>query len=257
MLPREVILRVLICLEYLSLKPSVVEHLQEAGTVVHLVPLLGQRERSEVTTQIQKQALIVIDNICKCSPTWREAAVSNDIVPYLCNLSRSVHQTPLAETRDDENDVRKFSVPLLCRLLTLSSAFTRQIYWEHDVVNLFLELLEEDVWHQVVMDALATWLEEDIHHVEDKLISDTSVHNLVVILRGYRYRSSNEISAVLEPLLRMLNRSDRLCRAAGQNGLAPVILDMLKESDATICLSLLKALRRIYGMHPRPKVPPS
>jgi len=251
--PKDMIHKVVICLKNLSLKPSVVELLQEAGALGHLIPLLGESEKSEMMTQIKIEALIVIDNICKCSPQWRQKAVRHGIVPYLVVLSRSPIQTTLRETRDDENNVRKYSIPLLCRLLTLSTASTRQMLWEHDVVTLFLQLLEEEKWHQVVLDALATWLEEDIHQVEERLVSNSSVHNLIAILRGYRYRSSNEISAVLDPLLRMLIRSDKLSRTAGLNGLAQVILDMLKEADAATCLNLLKALRRIYGMHPRPK----
>ena len=243
----------MVCLKHLSQKPSVVVHLQEAGTVEHLVPLLGQRERSSLTNQIQTEALIVIDTICKCNPQWREKAVRYGIVPYLCMLSRSPSRTTLKETRNEENDARKYSVPLLCRLLMHASAATRQTFWEHDVLNLFLDLLSEERWHQVVLDALATWLEEDIHQVEEKLVSPSSVEHLIKILRGYSYRSSNEISAVLDPLLRMLIRSDRLSRTVGQSELAKVILEMLLEADAATCLRLLKSLRRIYGMHPRPK----
>lgn len=245
----------MICLKNLSSKPFVVEHLQEADAVSHLVSLIDQQERSELVTQIQIESLIVIDNICKCSPQWRQKAVRHGIVPPLCTICRYLPETTLREPKEDENDVRKYAVPLLCRLLTLSTASTREILWQHDVVNLFLMLLEEEKWHQVVLDALATWLEEDIYQVEEKLVSKASVQNLIMLLRGYRYRSSNEISAVLDPLLRMLIRSDKLSRSAGLNGLAQVILDMLKEADAATCLRLLKALRRVYGMHPRPKVP--
>jgi len=63
--PKDMIHKVVICLKNLSLKPSVVELLQEAGALGHLIPLLGESEKSEMMTQIKIEALIVIDNICK------------------------------------------------------------------------------------------------------------------------------------------------------------------------------------------------
>lgn len=247
------IYKVTTCLKHLSERPAVVEHLQKARAVPQLIPLLGQQsDTSVLMTQIKIESLTVIENICKLSPKNREEAVEHDIVPYLCILSRSICPPSLTGTAD-RDEVRKLSVPLLCRLLTVSSPNTRQILWEHDVGNLFLELLAEDRWHQVVLDALATWMEEDIHQVEEKLVSDEAVQTLISILYNYLYRSSDEIASVLEPMSRMLTRSDRLSRAAGLNGMAQVILEMLKEADAASSLRLLKALRRIYGMHPRPK----
>eukprot|EP00210_Caulerpa_lentillifera_P000084 g80.t1 len=252
--------RVVICLRYLSMQPTVVENLQEAGTVCRLIPLLGRYEQNELSTKIQCESLIVIDNICKCAPQWRDKAVQNGIVPYLCTLSR----LPLDEsggsqldrpgTKDDgEMDLRRFSVPLLCRLLCVSSIDTRNVFRENEVVQLFLELLHEERWHKVVLKALAIWLEEDIHYIEAKLLNSGTVQRLISILRSYRYRLASEISAVLNPIHRMLLKSDKLSRKTGLSGLAQVVLEMLDDVDAQTCLTLLRTLTRLYGMHPKPK----
>lgn len=252
--------RVVICLRYLSMRPAVVENLQEAGTVCRLIPLLGHNEQAELTTKIQYECLIVIDNICKCAPSWRDKAVQNGIVPHLCTLSRpaldesGVSQVNRPNNRvDDEMDVRRISVPLLCRLLCVPSADTRRVFCENEVVELFLDLLSEDRWHKVVLKALAIWLEEDIHYVEAKLLGSSTIQLLILILRSYRYRTANEISAVLNPIYRMLVKSDKLSRKTGLSGLAQVVLEMLAEVDAQTCLTLLRTLTRLYGMHPRPK----
>lgn len=110
-------------------------------------------------------------------------------------------------------------------------------------------------WQAKVLDGLAQWLEADIHQVEPKLTIMDSVQLLISILQNYRQKT-NEVSQVLEPILRMLERSDKLSRQMGQCGLAPVIVDMLRLADAATCLKLLKALTRIYAMHLQPKVYP-
>lgn len=108
-------------------------------------------------------------------------------------------------------------------------------------------------WQTKVLDALAAWLEDDTHQIETTLVVEENVLLLVAILQDYRQKT-NEVSRVLEPILRMLERSDKLSRSMGQNGLAPVIVDMLRWADAATCLMLLRALRRIYAMHLKPKV---
>eukprot|EP00210_Caulerpa_lentillifera_P003788 g3619.t1 len=252
-LPRlDLVHRVVICLKYLSSRPTVIEYLQDTGTVYRLIPLLGLTEQSELITKIQFESLLVIDNVCKCAPSWRDKAVKNGIVPYLCTLCQSVSDSA-TQKEDGELDVRRFAVPLLCRLLYVSSDATRRVFCKNNVLHLFLELLEEERWHKVVLKALATWLEEDIHHVEAKLLGNNTVHRLISILGSYQSRPVNEISAILNPIHRMLVKSDKLSRKTGLAGLAHVVLDMLEGVDAQTCLTLLRTLTRLYGMHPRPR----
>jgi len=241
-------------LKHLSQRPTVVEHIRDAGIVAELIPLLESGDRSSLTADIQEEALTIIDNACKGSPpSWIDTAVHHGIVPYLCDLSRLTVEEAIS--RDDANGVRNIAVPLLCRLLNMSSSeTTRKVFSDREVAELFLELLEGDKWHQEILGALASWMEADLRYVEDKIVSSPTIHTLVHILRQYRFKSRNEISDVLTPLLKMLWKSDRLSRTVGTSELPQVILEMLSHDDAGICRDLLTAIRRIYGTHSNPKV---
>ncbi|GMH37176.1 hypothetical protein BSKO_05049 [Bryopsis sp. KO-2023] len=241
--------KVVKALKNVSLDPELLDRLQGADTIRHLVPLLDKDRKIEV----RREVLQLMLNLCKMNPRRCEIAAKEGIIPHLYRLtSQRAENYSTNEEREVRSDMRRMSVDVLCNMLTVSNAEIREKLWKHDILNLFLQIVMEDQWQAKVLDGLAVWLEEDIHQVEPKLILKDSIHLLISILQNYRQRM-NEVSQVLEPIVRMLVRSDRVSRQMGQLDLAPVLVDMLWMADAATCLKLLKAMMRIYAMHPRPK----
>lgn len=185
---------------------------------------------------------------------WREQAAKDFLIPKLCKLvgRPPTHKRVSAEAITARNSLRNLAIKLLCKMATTPTIDTRLQLIEYEVINIFLQLLNEEEWQQLVLDALASWLESDVHQIEAKLLMTDTVQSLINILNSYHLRGT-QIADVLDPLLRMLLRSDKLTRSLSQSGMTKVVVNLLIGSDATTCLKLLNTLTRLYNMHPRPK----
>ncbi|CAD7703488.1 unnamed protein product [Ostreobium quekettii] len=248
--PTIILFKIAKCLKHLSSEPELLGQMQDAGTLEVLVHMLSQ-ERSVKNMELKKEVLSTIYNMCKINRSRQEQVVAAGVIPHLCRFSSEPRRHDNEQELKLRQALRPTAVSLLCRFAH-SSPYTRQEIWSNDGLTLMLRLLVEEQWQPLILDALATWLEEDIHRVEPKLMYQESIERLVTLLQSYRQKQS-AVAGVLDPLLRMLQRSDKLSRQLGQGGLVPVIMEMLRTADAATSLKLLKALRSIYEMHPRPK----
>jgi len=115
---------------------------------------------------------------------------------------------------------------------------------------------------------LASWLDAELPRIEGRLLEDTSLARLVLLLNtgdsssnSRRSRLANDVSTVvdqlpniLSPLCRMAGRSPRLAVALASAGLAARATELLKRPPSPpTALALMELLRLMYEVHPSPK----
>ncbi|DBA67330.1 TPA: hypothetical protein ACH3X2_001627 [Trebouxia sp. C0005] len=270
------LLKLLKSLKHLTLDPSTLPALQDAGTI-QVLPVYLQRGYS---TDVQLEALHAMYNMCKISPTRQEAAALAGVVPLLVKLAISTpsesaaapstaSQPPAqmsgsnAATSTVEEvatvsgrgpyPLRPLAVSLLCGMAH-STHRTRHELWAHNVVALLLDLLKEEVWQGPALDALAAWLGEDPGRIEPRLRQQDAVQRFVALFASYSQNADSEaLARLLDPFLRIMKRSRKITVEVSLNGMAPLLVQLLKQPNALTALNLLQIVRCMYEQHPRPK----
>ncbi|KAL3139702.1 hypothetical protein ABBQ38_004012 [Trebouxia sp. C0009 RCD-2024] len=271
----ELLLKLLKSLKHLTLDPSTLPALQDAGTI-QVLPVYLQRGYS---TDVQMEALHAMYNMCKLSPTRQEAAALAGIVPLLVKLAtpsshdtqpasppqppvQSPTQTAGADSAGDDvatvsgrgvYPLRPLAVSLLCGM-PHSTHRARHELWAHNVVALLLDLLKEETWQGPALDALAAWLGEDPGRMEPRLRQQDAVQRFVSLFASYSQNADSEaLARLLDPFLRIMKRSRKITVEVSLNGMAPLLVQLLKQPNALTALNLLQIVRCMYEQHPRPK----
>ena len=100
-------------------------------------------------------------NLCRINKQCQERAAVEGAVRNLCKLS---------DQKSDSNPkLRTLAISMLCRLAHASSASRAQL-WQANALAIFLRLTSEPRWQAPAMDAIATWLAEDLVRIEPKLL---------------------------------------------------------------------------------------
>lgn len=233
-----ILVRILECIKQLSQDPSTLEYLQRAEAMKHLVPLLEDRDGQHVA-QIQSQVLNSLHNLCKINKRRQEQAAECGIIPHLMRFIRI------------NSSLKQFALPLLCDMAH-ASRVTREYLRENGGLDVYLSLLDDEVWAVTALDSLAVCLalDNEQRKVEQALLQKDSVNRLVAFFQSC---GPPTFVHILEPFLKIINKSVRLNTALAISGLTPLLVARLEHQDAIARLTLLKLIRAVYEHHPRPK----
>ena len=136
----EIIELLLKCLKNLSMEPSALDDLENAGTMETLVPLLS----SPMSDQCKVNILPCLFNMCRVNRRRQELAATLGIIPHLKQLI------------EGRSHLRQFALPIMFDLAHTSNG-TRQELWKNDCVSFYVDLLNENYWQKFALNSLSIW----------------------------------------------------------------------------------------------------
>nr|KJB50028.1 hypothetical protein B456_008G149400 [Gossypium raimondii] len=233
-----ILLKILKCINYLSTDPNCLENLQRADAIKYLIPNLELKD-GPLVSQMQHEVLNALFNLCKINKKRQEQAAENGIVPHL--MSFIISDSPL----------KQHALPLLCDMAHASRNSREQLR-VHGGLDVFLSLLDDELWSVTALDALAICLanDSDNQKVEQALLKKDAVHRLV---KFFQCCPERHFVHILEPFLKIITKSSRINTTLAVNGLTPLLIARLDHQDAIARLNLLKLIKAVYEHHPRPK----
>ncbi|KAL8520639.1 hypothetical protein ACS0TY_011250 [Phlomoides rotata] len=233
-----ILLKLLKCINYLSTDPHCLEHLQRADAIKYLIPNLDLKEGSLVS-QIHHEVLNALFNLCKINKRRQEQAAENGIIPHLMHFIMS------------DSPLRQYALPLLCDMAHASRNSREQLR-AHGGLDVYLSLLEDNLWSVTALDSIAVCLAHDNENrkVEQALLKKDAVQKLV---KFFQSCPEQHFLHILEPFLKIITKSSRINTTLAVNGLTPLLISRLDHPDAIARLNLLKLIKAVYEHHPRPK----
>ncbi|XP_019454258.1 PREDICTED: MAP3K epsilon protein kinase 1-like [Lupinus angustifolius] len=233
-----ILLKILKCINHLSTDPNCLENLQRAEAIKYLIPNLELKEGSLVS-EIRHEVLNALFNLCKINKRRQEQAAENGIIPHLLQFITS--NSPL----------RQYALPLLCDMAHASRNSREQLR-AHGGLDVYLNLLEDQIWSVTALDSIAICLahDNDNKKVEQALLKKDAVQKLVMF---FQCCPEQHFVHILEPFLKIITKSARINTTLAVNGLTPLLIARLDHQDAIARLNLLRLIKAVYEHHPQPK----
>ncbi|KAG9453114.1 hypothetical protein H6P81_006018 [Aristolochia fimbriata] len=233
-----ILLKILKCINHLSMDPNCLDNLQRADAIKHLIPNLELRDEPLIS-QIHNEVLKTLFNLCKINKRRQEQAAENGIIPHLMHFIMS------------DSPLKLCALPLLCDMAHASRNSREQLR-AHSGLDVYLSLLDDEVWSVTALDSLAVCLAHDNDHkkVEQTLLKKEAVQKLV---KFFQCCPEQYFVNILEPFLKIITKSSRINQTLAVNGLTPLLVARLDHQDAIARLNLLKLIKAVYEHHPRPK----
>ncbi|KAJ0740103.1 putative protein kinase STE-STE-Pl family [Helianthus annuus] len=233
-----ILLKLLKCINHLSTDPHCLEHLQRADAIKHLIPNLDLKD-GPLVSQIHHEVLNALFNLCKINKRRQEQAAENGIIPHLMRFIMS------------DSPLRQCALPLLCDMAHASRNSREQLR-AHGGMDVYLSLLEDQLWSVTALDSIAVCLahDNDNKKVEQALLKKDAVQKLV---KFFQCCPEQFFLHILEPFLKIITKSSRINTTLAVNGLTPLLISRLDHQDAIARLNLLKLIKAVYEHHPRPK----
>ncbi|KAK7264110.1 hypothetical protein RJT34_31714 [Clitoria ternatea] len=233
-----ILLKILKCINHLSTDPNCLENLQRAEAIKHLIPNLELKEGSLVS-EIHHEVLNALFNLCKINKRRQEQAAENGIIPHLMQFITS--NSPL----------KQYALPLLCDMAHASRNSREQLR-AHGGLDVYLNLLEDELWSVTALDSIAVCLahDNDNRKVEQALLKKDAVQKLV---KFFQCCPEQHFVHILEPFLKIITKSARINTTLAVNGLTPLLIARLNHQDAIARLNLLRLIKAVYEHHPQPK----
>ncbi|XP_019185101.1 PREDICTED: MAP3K epsilon protein kinase 1-like isoform X2 [Ipomoea nil] len=233
-----ILLKLLKCINHLSTDPHCLEHLQRADAIKYLIPNLDLKE-GPLVPQIHHEVLNALFNLCKINKRRQEQAAENGIIPHLMHFIMS--GSPL----------KQYALPLLCDMAHASRNSREQLR-AHGGLDVYLSLLEDELWSVTALDSIAVCLahDNDSRKLEQALLKKDAIQKLV---KFFQCCPEQHFLHILEPFLKIITKSSRINTTLAVNGLTPLLISRLDHQDAIARLNLLKLIKAVYEHHPRPK----
>ncbi|XWS68496.1 hypothetical protein CRYUN_Cryun04dG0095500 [Craigia yunnanensis] len=233
-----ILLKILKCINYLSTDPNCLENLQRADAIKYLIPNLELKD-GPLVSQIHHKVLNALFNLCKINKRRQEQAAENGIIPHLMNFIMS------------DSPLKKHALPLLCDMAHASRNSREQLR-AHGGLDVYLSLLDDELWSVTALDSIAVCLahDNDNRKVEQALLKKDAVQRLV---KFFQCCPGQHFVHILEPFLKIITKSSRINTTLAVNGLTPLLITRLDHQDAIARLNLLKLIKAVYEHHPRPK----
>ncbi|KAK2635752.1 hypothetical protein Ddye_030544 [Dipteronia dyeriana] len=233
-----ILLKILKCINYLSTDPNCLENLQRADAIKYLIPNIDLKD-GPLVYLIHSEVLNALFNLCKINKRRQEQAAENGIIPHLLQFIMS--GSPL----------KQYALPLLCDMAHASRNSREQLR-AHGGLDVYLNLLEDEVWCVTALDSIAVCLahDNDNRKVEQALLKKDAVQKLV---KFFQSCPEPHFVHILEPFLKIITKSSRINTTLAVNGLTPLLIARLDHRDAIARLNLLKLIKAVYEHHPRPK----
>ncbi|KAI3467883.1 hypothetical protein Pfo_024546 [Paulownia fortunei] len=184
-----ILLKLLKCVNHLSTDPHCLEHLQRADTIKYLIPNLDLKEGSLVP-QIYHEVLNALFNLCKINKRRQEQAAENGIIPHLMQFIIS------------DSPLKQYALPLLCDMAHASRNSREQLR-AHGGLDVYLSLLEDELWSVTALDSIAVCLAHDNENrkVEQALLKKEAVQKLV---KFFQCCTEQYFLHILEPFLKII-----------------------------------------------------
>lgn len=233
-----ILLKLLKCIYHLSTDPHCLENLQRADAIKHLIPNLDLKE-DPLISQIHHEVLNALFNLCKINKRRQEQAAENGIIPHLMHFIMT------------DSPLKQYALPLLCDMAHASRNSREQLR-AHGGLDVYLSLLEDELWSVTALDSIAVCLahDNDNRKVEQALLKKDAVQKLV---KFFQFCPEQHFLHILEPFLKIITKSSRINTTLAVNGLTPLLISRLDHQDAIARLNLLKLIKAVYEHHPRPK----
>ncbi|XVF66979.1 hypothetical protein PTKIN_Ptkin10aG0083300 [Pterospermum kingtungense] len=233
-----ILLKILKCINHLSTDPNCLENLQRADAIKYLIPNLELKD-GPLVSQIHHEVLNALFNLCKINKRRQEQAAENGIIPHLMNFIMS------------DSPLKQHALPLLCDMAHASRNSREQLR-AHGGLDVYLSLLDDELWSVTALDSIAVCLahDNDNRKVEQALLKKDAVQRLV---KFFQCCPEQHFVHILEPFLKIITKSSRINTTLAVNGLTPLLISRLDHQDAIARLNLLKLIKAVYEHHPRPK----
>ncbi|KAK6253059.1 hypothetical protein QUC31_014779 [Theobroma cacao] len=233
-----ILLKILKCINHLSTDPNCLENLQRADAIKYLIPNLELKD-GPLVSQIHHEVLNALFNLCKINKRRQEQAAENGIIPHLMNFIMS------------DSPLKQHALPLLCDMAHASRNSREQLR-AHGGLDVYLSLLDDELWSVTALDSIAVCLahDNDNRKVEQALLKKDAVQRLV---KFFQCCPEQHFVHILEPFLKIITKSSRINTTLAVNGLTPLLIARLDHQDAIARLNLLKLIKAVYEHHPRPK----
>jgi len=136
------------------------------------------------------QVLNALFNLCKINKRRQEQAAENGIIPHLMQFITS--NSPL----------KQYALPLLCDMAHASRNSREQLR-AHGGLDVYLNLLEDELWSVTALDSIAVCLahDNDNRKVEQALLKKDAVQKLVKFFQSCPER---HFVHILEPFLKII-----------------------------------------------------
>nr|CCA13906.1 ser/thr kinase putative [Albugo laibachii Nc14] len=233
-----IIIKLLKCLRNLSMEPSTLEHLDQAGAIQTLVFLLSHDALGSRRKEVENVILQSMFYLCRINRKRQTHAAQAGVIPSLAKVIK------------EGSPLKQFALPILCDLI-YASPTARNHLWVHNCVSLFLNLLEDTYWHMDAIKALSVWLVHDTLQMENVLLLPIHFSKL---LQAFHRAQDAEMDKLLEPLLEIMTRSVRLNQAFGRSGLFVMeALDRLHLAPKAIVKKhLIRMIQVLFESHSAP-----
>ncbi|KAJ4710419.1 Protein kinase [Melia azedarach] len=233
-----ILLKILKCINHLSTDPNCLENLQRADAIKYLIPNLDLKD-GPLVYLIHSEVLHALFNLCKINKRRQEQAAENGIIPHLMHIIMS------------DSPLKQYALPLLCDMAHASRNSREQLR-AHGGLDVYLNLLEDEVWSVTALDSIAVCLahDNDNRKVEQALLKKEAVQKLV---KFFQCCPEQHFVHILDPFLKIITKSSRINTTLAVNGLTPLLISRLDHQDAIARLNLLKLIKAVYEHHPRPK----
>ncbi|KAI3985225.1 hypothetical protein MKX01_029921, partial [Papaver californicum] len=174
------------------------------------------------------KVLNALFNLCKINKRRQEQAAENGIIPHLMHFVMS------------DSHLKQCALPLLCDMAHASRNSREQLR-AHGGLDVYLSLLDDELWSVTALDSLAVCLAHDNDKkVEQVLVKKEAVHKLVKFFQGC---PEQQFVHILEPFLKIITKSSRINTTLAVNGLTPLLIARLDHQDAIARLNLLKLIK--------------
>ncbi|KAK1390262.1 MAP3K epsilon protein kinase 1 [Heracleum sosnowskyi] len=233
-----ILLKLVKCINHLSTDPHCLENLQRADAIKYLIPNLNLKE-GPLVSHIHNEVLNALFNLCKINKRRQEQAAENGIIPHLMHFV--VSGSPL----------KQYALPLLFDMAHASRNSREQLS-AHGGLDVYLRLLDDNIWSVTALDSIAICLAHDNekNKVEQALLRKDAVQKLVNFFKSC---PEQHFQHILEPFLKIITKSPEINTTLAVNGLTPLLISRLDHQDAIARLNLLRLIKAVYEHHPHPK----
>jgi hypothetical protein len=196
-----------------------------------------QAAASTYVADVQSHALGALLNLVAVDRRLQDEAATAGAVPHL-----------LAHARDAPA-LRECSLRILCAMVRASKN-ARNLLWQHNAMELYLDVLREEAWRANAMDAVNFWVNDEPGRVSARLERADAIEAMVDVFRN---TPDDRFVEVVEKLDSIVSASERVGRAFGQSGFVEILKTRMAHPEAIVRVTLIRILKSLYLVHPNPK----
>ncbi|KAG5719270.1 Cytokinesis protein sepH [Termitomyces sp. T112] len=236
LLEPECLVLMLKAVKHLSMNAPLLEVLQNANAIEILIRILDEQSSGPHSTEMSNHIFQTCYNLCRLNKSRQEEAAQAGILPCLKRV---------IETR---SPLKQFALPILCDLASAGKS-CRTFLWQHDGLKMYLQLLDDPYFQVSALEAILSWLQDEMARVEDQLVKHEATDAL---LRCFVSAKANSFENLLDPFLKIIRSSTPIAiNIAKSSAFFKRIIDRLGHNGkAVVRLNLLRVLRTVCEVHP-------